>query len=41
METALIVLASVHLAGLLAVLFAVAKAPFGHEDEKGFHQRRD
>jgi hypothetical protein len=34
----LLLLGAIHVAGLLFILFAVAKAPYGYEDEKGFHK---
>ena len=38
MQTVLIVLAAVHVVGVVIVLVASAKAPFGYEDDRGFHK---
>ena len=41
MQVFLLILALVHIVGVLVVFFAAAKAPYGHEDEQGFHPRKD
>jgi len=41
MGTVLLLLAALHVAGLLVVMFSITRAPFGYEDEKGFHQREE
>lgn len=38
MTLLLIVLVAIHLAGLMIILFAAMRAPYGYEDEKGFHK---
>jgi hypothetical protein len=41
MQAVLLLLALVHIVGVLIVFFAAAKAPYGHEDDAGFHPRKD
>lgn len=41
METVLIVIAAILVMGVVFVLFAVAKAPYGYEDDEGFHKKAE
>jgi hypothetical protein len=37
MQVVLLMLAAIHLIGMLIVLVSAVMAPFGYEDEEGFH----
>ena len=37
MQMILLVLAAIHIVGLLIVFVAASRAPSGYEDERGFH----